>query len=242
MNPAVCLGVGNDVSDPVQVNPPEVSSAEDAVRGVVATAEFWNARHQELGYLRSGGDAGRDEASNEILYAVRLGRLIDIVGDQCAPAAPLRILDAGCGKGWFTRRVASFGHRVDGIDVSEHAISLCRQQAVGQERYAVSRLDQWRPPCLYDVVYCIDVLFHVMNDQVWEASLRNIASLVRWGGTLTVTEHEADVTRTWADYQCTRALSRYRKILESQGFVERGFIPYGFRSGPVGFLVMARSG
>ena len=208
--------------------------------GAADTAALWDRRHRELGALRSGGDAGYDESSNEILYALRLGRLIDIIGDSTDPAAPLRILDAGCGKGWFAHAVARFGHAVDGIDVSEHAIELCRQNAAGNSRFELSPLADWRPPYLYDVVYSIDVLFHIMDDALWEASVRNLATLVRLGGLLVLVDHQSQVDRTWSFYQRTRALHRYQSLLEPLGLRADRFVPYGFRAAPTGFLVLER--
>ncbi|GAA0626284.1 class I SAM-dependent methyltransferase [Kribbella sandramycini] len=208
--------------------------------GATETAEHWDRRHRQLGALRSGGDAGYDEASNEIFYAMRLGRLIDIVGDRTEQAAPLRILDAGCGKGYFAHAMARFGHAVDGIDLSEHAVELCRQNATGNSSFQVSPLAQWQPPYLYDVVYSIDVLFHIMDDALWEASVTNLATLVRLGGQLLVVDHQSEVDRTWSYYQRTRALHRYQSLLEPLGMQVDRFVPYGFRGAPTGFLVLER--
>jgi len=191
--------------------------------------------------LRSGGHIGYDAGSNEIMYAVRLGRLVEIMGDLTDAGAPLRVLDAGCGKGWFARAMRRFGHRIYGIDVSAHAVDHCQRLADGvAERYELALLDAWRPPYLYDVVYSVDVLFHVMDDQLWERSIVNLASLVRWGGLIVLAEHNADEDRTWAGYQRTRALSRYRMLLEPRGWRYERFVPYRFRSSPVGFLVLTK--
>src|SRR5689334_18242234 len=79
---------------------------------------YWDSRHKAQGELRSGGDLGYDHPNNEIFYALRVGRLIDAVGDIGEPLGPLRVLDAGCGKGYFARSMGRFGHVVDGIDAS----------------------------------------------------------------------------------------------------------------------------
>ena len=50
--------------------------------------DFWDGRHRVRGQLLSGGDLSFDHATNEIFYALRLGRLIDIVGDYGFAAAP----------------------------------------------------------------------------------------------------------------------------------------------------------
>ena len=214
--------------------------SDSTASALETTAEYWDHRHRNVDDLRSGAHLGYDTGSNEILYAVRLGRLVEIMGDLTAPEAPLRVLDAGCGKGWFARAMGRFGHRVDGIDVSGYAVDHCRRLGGAAERYEVASLDAWRPPYLYDLVLSVDVLFHVMDDQLWERSVVNLASVVRLGGLIVLAEHHADEDRTWSDYQRTRALSRYRMVLEPRGWRYERFVPNRFRDGLVGFLVLTK--
>jgi 2-polyprenyl-3-methyl-5-hydroxy-6-metoxy-1,4-benzoquinol methylase len=203
--------------------------------------QFWDQRHRMRDDLRSGGDATYDYAANQVFYAVRLGRLLDVLGHHSDVTAPWRVLDAGCGKGWFSRKLAECGHLVDGIDASEHAIAECRKHAVGGDSYAQSRLDTWAPPYLYDAVVSVDVLFHVMDDEVWEASLRRLAQVVRYGGKLVVADHDLEADRLWGEYQVSRATSSYRRVVESEGLRYDGFVPYGFRENAAGFHHFTRS-
>jgi 2-polyprenyl-3-methyl-5-hydroxy-6-metoxy-1,4-benzoquinol methylase len=203
-------------------------------------AEYWDERHRRKRELASGGDVSMDEASNELFYAVRLGRLLQIIGDEADLRAPLRMLDAGCGKGYFSRAMATFGHRVDGIDVSDHAVGFCRSRAVGGDNYEVSPLADWKPAYLYDVVFSVDVLFHVTDDDAWAASVRNLASLVRWGGRLVLADHIRDEDRVWSTYQTTRRTSRYHELVTGRGFGVDAVVPYDFRHTPVGFHVFTR--
>jgi 2-polyprenyl-3-methyl-5-hydroxy-6-metoxy-1,4-benzoquinol methylase len=203
-------------------------------------ADYWDRRHRAYADFGSGGDVSMDESTNELFYAVRLGRLLDIVGDGADARARLAMLDGGCGKGYFSRAMATFGHLVDGIDVSAHAIESCRSRSVGGDRYAVSGLADWRPPYLYDVVFSVDVLFHVMNDDEWAASVRNLASLVRWGGQLVLADHIRDEDRVWGKYQRTRGTGRYHDLVSPLGFRVDPVVPYRFRHTPVGFHVFTR--
>jgi 2-polyprenyl-3-methyl-5-hydroxy-6-metoxy-1,4-benzoquinol methylase len=214
----------------------------DKVLDLPEAIDFWDRRHQAQGELLSGGDLSFDHAGNEIFYALRTGRLIDLVGDASSVAAPKRVLDAGCGKGVFSRAMASFGHRVDGIDSSQHAIELCRAAAGDRESYAVTTLDSWTPPYLYDVVFSVDVLFHIMDDEVWADSVRNLASLVSWGGLLLLADHGGDEDRLWSKYQKTRSASSYDSLLVGRGFRRDGFRVYGFRGTPAGFHIFTRVG
>ena len=205
--------------------------------------EFWDERHQRLAHSFAGGDLSYDDMGNVAFNALRVGRLLDVLGTLAEPAAPLRLLDAGCGTGWVTRVLASFGHQVDGIDSSETAVAACRTQARadGRDCYALSRLDTWAPAYLYDAVVSVDVLFHIMEDPVWEASVVNLASLVRSGGCLVIADHDMAEDHLWGDYQLSRARRRYVDLLAAEGFVHRRFVPYEFRHNNAGFHVFDRT-
>ena len=204
-------------------------------------AAYWENRHRRSDDLRSGGHIGLDRASNEIFYARRLGALLEIIGDYTSVAEPLFVLDAGCGKGHFANAIAHCGHRVDAIDGSGAAIGYCRAQFGAQVRWEVSSLSAWQSPWLYDVVYAVDVLFHILDDGEWAASAENLASLVRYGGTLVITDENNPNRTPRGSYIVHRARAEYEALLEPHGFSYRGFRPYAFRDNHVGFHVFTRT-
>ncbi|WP_202515616.1 class I SAM-dependent methyltransferase, partial [Streptomyces sp. SID161] len=189
--------------------------------------------------LASGGHIGLDRAGNELFYALRLGNLLGAVGDLSSATAPLFVLDAGCGKGYFARALARCGHRVDAFDASEEALDRARA-AGGGPRYTRARLEEWRSPWPYDIVLCVDVLFHLLDDTEWAAALRNLASLVRLTGRLIVTDEDTAVPRARGDYILHRPTAAYRSVLEPLGLRHTEFRPYGFREIEVGFHVFTR--
>lgn len=206
---------------------------------------YWNDRHRTHDDLASGGHIGLDRAGNELFYAWRLGALLTLVGDLSSPSHPLFVLDAGCGKGHFARALARCGHRVDAFDASEEAVAHARGAAPGHTegggpRYATASLADWRSPWPYDVVLCVDVLFHVLDDTAWAAGLRNLASLVRLTGRLILTDEDAAVPRPRGDYILHRPPAAYRAELEPLGLRHTLFQPYGFRENEVGFHVFTR--
>jgi SAM-dependent methyltransferase len=211
---------------------PDLLTTDEAV-------DYWERRHRAEGELRSGGDVGLDEAANQIFYYTRLGRLLEIIGDRNSVGEPLFLLDAGCGKGLFARALVDCGFAVDGIDTSPTAIEFAR--ANGPGRYEVSSLADWRSPSLYDVVYSVDVLFHLVDDDDWRASLDNLASLVRIGGKLVITDEYNVVRRQAGNYIVHRAFTEYVEALAERGLSLREFRPYGFRDNRIGFLVFVRN-
>ena len=206
-------------------------SRDEAIR-------YWDDRHRVENDLRSGGHVGWDSYANEAFYLRRTAAILEIIGDRAGGLDPVLALDAGCGKGYFARALAKSGIIVDGIDASPEAIAYCREHGTG--RYQVATLADVRSPFLYDVVYSVDVLFHILDDQDWEASLWNLASLVRLAGTLIVADEAGAERRTLRDYIVHRPLSAYTDVLVPLGFHFKGFRPYGFRENAVGLLTFAR--
>lgn len=221
-----------------------VDASRDEVRQLSPdqSRTYWDERHRTRDELASGGNIAFDRGTNEMLYAVRTARLIDVVGARTDAEYPLRVLDAGCGKGYFSRRLGTFGHRVDGIDTSPHAIAECRALGGPGESYHLSALAEWSPSRLYDAVVCIDVLYHLMDDAEWEASVRHLASLVRLGGVIGLVDHDRDDDVVWHDYQKTRGRARYTSLLESAGFAVTRFVTNDFMHDPSGMHVAVRVG
>ena len=204
-------------------------------------SKFWNDRHIRETDLRSGGHVSYDEATNSMFYLRRLGMLMDRIGLQSNPVAPLYLLDAGCGKGYFSRELAKFGHQVDGIDRSEAAIEQCRELG-GGPRYHQSGLAEWRAPWLYDAVLTVDVLFHIMDDAEWERATRNLASLVRLGGKLIIGDWGQDEDHVFGSYQICRGRNTYQRVLDTCGMRFDDWEPYRFRGSPIGFYTFTRIG
>jgi 2-polyprenyl-3-methyl-5-hydroxy-6-metoxy-1,4-benzoquinol methylase len=204
-----------------------------------AAVAFWDMRHRQQAE-RSGGDLGYDEAGNNLFYWWRIGQLVQIAGDMSSTLDPMDVLDAGCGKGIFSRAMAAAGHRVDAIDPSANAIEYCRERG-GPAHYERSLILDWHPAWPYDFIYSVDVFFHLLDDALWEASLRHLASLVRLGGQLVLSDWSREERRQFGDYQVVRPPSDYHRVLEPLGLVAVSSTPYRFRHSPVAFHVFART-
>jgi ubiquinone/menaquinone biosynthesis C-methylase UbiE len=100
-------------------------------------------------------------------------------------AGPRRVLDVGCGSGFFTRRVAGAlpGAEVTGVDIDERRIAHARALAgEGRVRFEVG--DMERLPFAsgaFDLVFCRFALVHNRNPA---AAIGEMARVARPGGTL----------------------------------------------------------
>lgn len=178
--------------------------------------EYWDARHQIYGDgLHGVGFIGGDDARNQVDYDEKLRRVSDVVAglrDEGAASA----LDAGCGTGVFTGLLLSKGFDVTAIDFSPTSVTMVRERFPELRDAAVSSLSGYASSEGFDLVMCIDVLFHVVDDDEWRRSVENLERLVVPGGALVIQEHlvapsdeRRDLHTRW------RSLESYRTALRS---------------------------
>lgn len=147
---------------------------------------YWEQRHTTFGSNLEGiGRLGLSEADNEVAYLAKWDKVQAALTEIGASG---RLLDAGCGIGWFTQRFVDAGYTVDAFDFTQAGIDVAKERVEGDVTWAVSDLASFRSDREYDVVTCIDVLFHVVDDDIWRASVDNLRTLAA-GGHLIIQEH-----------------------------------------------------
>jgi 2-polyprenyl-3-methyl-5-hydroxy-6-metoxy-1,4-benzoquinol methylase len=177
---------------------------------------YWQARHRKYGAdFRGVGNVSLACDANErqiqqkaLLLAHLLGRL--------GVARGARVLDAGCGRGYLTMLLAQIGLDCVGVDVSKDAV----ENAYGRDRitYVQSPLATLNLGESFAAVLCIDVLYHVVDDDEWQRTLAALHAHTQPGGHLCIVENLTSEPsqsphcrwRTLADYEsfCGQAGSR----------------------------------
>jgi SAM-dependent methyltransferase len=132
-------------------------------------AEFWTK------IIRDGLDRYRVELTD--------GAVLDALG----VCRGLRVLDAGCGEGYLSRRLASEGAEVTGIDLSPNLVDAARTErdrlGLRAKYYASSIEAIDEPDGSFDVVVCN----HVMNDLADpDRALRELGRVAKPGGKLVI--------------------------------------------------------
>ncbi len=111
-------------------------------------AESWDD------FVEGGGDYYRTEVHGPALLAA------------CGDVAGRRVLDLGCGQGWFTRGLAAGGAAVVGLDVADRAVAKAADRAGRHERYVVADAgrvgDLFRPGSFELATSCMAI--HDMPD------------------------------------------------------------------------------
>ncbi len=95
------------------------------------------------------------------------------------PSQRIDILEAGCGTGWFTKKLEKFG-AVTAVDIEEKALEICRQRGIT----ALIKADIAKIPVqdsLFDLVVCSEVIYHTyVPDDV--AVMREFKRILKPGG------------------------------------------------------------
>jgi 2-polyprenyl-3-methyl-5-hydroxy-6-metoxy-1,4-benzoquinol methylase len=90
-------------------------------------------------------------------------------------SAGVRVLDLGCGAGWFTARLAAVGALPIGIDVARAAIERARTEHPGLD-FRLVRIGEPLPieDNAFDVVWASEVIEHVADTARWLSEVRRV--------------------------------------------------------------------
>jgi SAM-dependent methyltransferase len=143
----------------------------------------------DAAYVREQYSSERNLTARASLYADTTGPFAgDVAFDAIAEAAPRRVLEVGCGTGWFAARLQrELGAEVVAIDQSERMVELARADGVDARVGDVQQLpfdDE-----TFDCVAAIWMLYHVTE---LDTGLREIARVLRPGGRLVAVTNGAD--------------------------------------------------
>lgn len=125
---------------------------------------------------------------NEAFFELAFDRIVELLnvsGDS------VRFLDAGCGSGRHSERLARRGYRVTAVDFSEAILQKANDylQASGlDDRVSFQREDLLNlsfPDAEFDCILCWGVLMHILDI---ETAVSEFARVLKPGGLLTISE------------------------------------------------------
>ena len=188
--------------------------------------EFWDRRLSEHFDLRGTGQPGLSEAYNRACYDLRREVLTHALRDQGFDPAGKRVLDVGCGTGFFTAYYLSRGATLTGLDIAPTSIERLRTR-FPTARFELADVGDAAIEDRYDLVNAFDVLYHITDDARWERAVRTLAAAVVENGLLVLTDTfpAAASAPAQAEHNRMRSLARYRALLEPSGLEVRSIRP-----------------
>ena len=182
---------------------------------------YWETRLTETYAIDGVGWAGMGSAFNTWMYRVRRSVFLREARQQLPAAATADVLDIGSGTGFYVERWHELGVRsVTGADITDKAVDALRRRHPGDE---FVRLDIGDPAIGLDRAAstpsrAMDVLFHVVDDERFDRSLRNVHALLRPGGTFLFSDNFLHGRELRMQHQVSRSLEDITRAVEAAGF------------------------
>lgn len=185
--------------------------------------EFWQERLSGHFDLRGSGETALSMAYNRACYRLRAEVLTQALHDQAFDPRGRRVLDVGCGTGFFTGYYLERGAEVTGMDIAPVSVETLRARHP-QARFILADVGERAIEDRYALVNAMDVLYHITEDARWEAAVTHLAAAVEAGGLLVVSDAFSEMDRL-AEHNRMRPLARYRALLTAAGLQVAGLHP-----------------
>ena len=153
---------------------------------------YWRSRVVSGSDLSVVGHRSMGRAYNGQIYERRL-EVLDALVEQYAkkPLEEIRVLDIGCGSGFYTGYWSALGVKnYVGLDISQATINYLSKQHADCEFICADVTEEELDPhpelSQFDVVTVFDVFYHIVDDVRFSNAVRNIGSLTRESGVVLI--------------------------------------------------------
>lgn len=177
--------------------------------------EYWERTLSRQFDVRGTGEPGLSLAYNRACYQLRREVLDRALADAGLDPRGRRVLDVGCGSGFWTSYYVGRGAEYTGLDIAPVSVAKL-QQAYPESRFVLSDVSEAELEGTWDIVNVFDVLYHITDDVKWQAALGRLARAVAPGGALLVTD-AFESPAGLAEHNKMRPFERYRDVLDASG-------------------------
>jgi SAM-dependent methyltransferase len=144
---------------------------------------YWRDRLQKYGgSLRGSGDEGLSEEENRRRYEIAARTLIEAEQKAGIDPATARVLEIGCGPGFYAELHFDLGVRsYTGIDLTDVLLGQLRERFPAY-RFVQNDVTRDTLQGEFDLVLMIDVAEHIIADEAMDRAMDNVKRVLAPGG------------------------------------------------------------
>lgn len=162
-----------------------------------ASEEYWNhvaleAKDSETLRINRWKNAAKNWLAE---YADKRANdfVLNVVENVAGLESSARVLDVGCGPGKWTKFFAKRCSKVTAIDVSSEMVRLARasmamENLANVDFHVMSVSDLSLPNDAYDLVNCVTVLQHILDEDEWKRAIEKMVRVTKLGGKILLFE------------------------------------------------------
>jgi 2-polyprenyl-3-methyl-5-hydroxy-6-metoxy-1,4-benzoquinol methylase len=183
---------------------------------------FWNTRYQDFSLQESGIKTLSNDYI-QLLYRCKLEAWVNALSRSgLRQRTGLRVLDAGCGQGFFAdavERELTAAHYT-GVDISEKSIAHLRETRPQHSWICDDFANRdFSLAQSFDLIQSIEVIHLILDDANHAMALSNFAKLLAKNGRIVVTDMLPKVRTQINPYIIFRPLTQYQALADRLGLV-----------------------
>lgn len=149
--------------------------------------QYWEERLQNENNLQGVGFLSLGKAFNKWMYKVRKYSFVLNIQRCNVPVAGKKTIDIGSGTGFWIEALHQLNAgTITGVDLTEVSVKTLSDKFPYAKFVQADIGEQQLPPAIeagsYDVLTCLDVLFHIVDDNRFEQAVANIGKILKPGG------------------------------------------------------------
>ena len=173
--------------------------------------DYWQARHTLYGFdLRGGGDPSLSEEENIRTLRAAGDLVLDLCRTHEVHLSHARVLDAGCGAGFYAEILRSAGMtNYTGVDIVPTLFDGLRERFPGF-RFSVTDLGERLVEGEFDLILFLDVAQYITDEHRFGFALRNLKLVLAPDGLLLISAPLGQYHRR-AFYSVVRPLDAFTR-------------------------------
>jgi len=182
---------------------------------------YWEARLAGHLDLRGVGRQDMSLGYNKWAYEVRRRVFLRTLRTLDVDWGSAEVLDVGAGTGFYIDRWKELGVRsVAGIDLTDASVALLRQKYPESEFYRLDIGDGMGDlrGRRFDLISCMDVLFHIVDDARYGVAIRSMHDLLNPRGLFVLSEHFLHRAGLRSLHVVHRTAETIQRCLDDVGF------------------------
>ncbi|MEA2683059.1 MAG: hypothetical protein QOK05_1387 [Chloroflexota bacterium] len=152
-------------------------------------AVFWEEILSSKYSLVGVGHGGYGERYNRWLYRAKLRAYREALEAARLDPAGRSVLDVGIGTGVFVDLYSRAGATVSGVDITQTAVDRQADRHPEASFWCADLTEGLGvEPAAFDIVHCLDVLYHVTDEARFGRALDNLGAACRPGGHVVIND------------------------------------------------------